>query len=67
MSDPATLLQVPIFLSVFGGLRGMANLPVESWKTGGALWFPDLTVPDPLFIIPALSAASIFAVFKVSI
>ncbi|XP_059148877.1 mitochondrial inner membrane protein OXA1L-like [Physella acuta] len=52
------LCQVPIFLSVFIGLRGMANLPVESMKTGGCLWFPDLTITGPLYGLPLLTAAT---------
>jgi hypothetical protein len=27
---------------------------------GGALWFPDLTAPDPYYILPMLSGASLF-------
>ncbi|KAI8759372.1 mitochondrial inner membrane protein OXA1L [Biomphalaria glabrata] len=50
------MLQLPVFLSVFVGLRAMANLPVESMKTGGCLWFPDLTVPEPIYGLPLLTA-----------
>lgn len=57
--------QVPIFLSVFSGLRGMASLPVESLMTGGMGWFADLTVCDPYYILPFFSMASIFLMFEV--
>lgn len=30
----------------------MVGAPVESMKEGGLLWFKDLTVPDPYYIIP---------------
>ena len=34
----------PFFMSMFIGLRGMANLPVESMCNGGFSWFTDLTI-----------------------
>merc|ERR1740131_346468 len=37
-------LQMPIFMSMFFALRGMANLPVTSMKTGGLSWFTNLTL-----------------------
>merc|ERR1712096_107679 len=40
------ITQAPVFMSLFIGLRGMAVAPVASMKTGGMLWFTDLTVPD---------------------
>jgi YidC/Oxa1 family membrane protein insertase len=33
-------------------MRAMTALPVPGLETGGLLWFQDLTVPDPLFVIP---------------
>ncbi|VDK23806.1 unnamed protein product [Taenia asiatica] len=57
-------VQVPIFLSVFAGLRGMAQLPVESLQTGGLGWFADLTVCDPFYILPLYSMSSIFLMFE---
>lgn len=58
-------IQVPIFISFFIALRRMANVPVESMKTGGAFWFTDLTVPDPYYILPFLSCASLLATIEV--
>lgn len=52
------MLQMPIFVSFFMALRGMAQLPVHSMKTGGTLWFTDLTIPDPTFALPVLACAS---------
>ena len=51
---------MPIFLSVFFGLRGMAELPVESMRTGGALWFSDLTIPDAYYGLPLLTSLTLF-------
>lgn len=59
--------QIPIFLSVFTGLREMTGLPVESMKTGGILWFPDLTIPDPIYALPLLTAATLFATIEVGV
>ena len=43
----------------------MANLPVESMKTGGMLWFTDLTIPDPYFLLPVMTAATLFLTIEV--
>ena len=50
--------QLPIFLSVFMGLRQMANLPVESMTSAGLFWFTDLTSPDPFYALPLLTMAT---------
>ncbi|KAL3860380.1 hypothetical protein ACJMK2_010512 [Sinanodonta woodiana] len=57
--------QAPVFLSFFYGLRKMANLPVESMKTGGVLWFPDLTIPDPFYGLPLITFVTILAIMEV--
>ena len=46
-------------------IREMANVPIESMKTGGMLWFTDLTVPDPYYVLPVLSCASFMATIEV--
>jgi YidC/Oxa1 family membrane protein insertase len=43
----------------------MCNLPVESFTTGGALWFTDLTIADPTYILPILSTTSILIMIHV--
>ncbi|XP_033753975.1 mitochondrial inner membrane protein OXA1L-like [Pecten maximus] len=53
------MMQMPIFLSVFIGLRKMAYYPVESMSTGGVFWFSDLTVSDPYFILPVITSATL--------
>ncbi|XP_069113752.1 mitochondrial inner membrane protein OXA1L-like [Argopecten irradians] len=59
MSMMIPLLQMPIFLSVFMGLRKMAYYPVESMSTGGLLWFTDLTLSDPFYVLPVLTSAQL--------
>eukprot|EP00092_Neocalanus_flemingeri_P071851 GFUD01088335.1.p1 GENE.GFUD01088335.1~~GFUD01088335.1.p1 ORF type:complete len:461 (-),score=78.87 GFUD01088335.1:34-1416(-) len=53
-------LQVPVFMSFFFGLRGMAYTPVESLSTGGILWFENLTICDPFYLLPLLTSATLF-------
>ena len=43
----------------------MSYLPVESLKTGGLLWFPDLASADPYYILPVLCAASMLLTIEV--
>jgi YidC/Oxa1 family membrane protein insertase len=42
----------------------MSNLPVESLKAGGILWFTDLTVPDPYFILPVVTCLSLWCALE---
>ena len=54
-----------VFSSTFFALRGMANLPVESLKTGGTLWFENLAVADPFYLLPLLTSTSLFINIKI--
>jgi YidC/Oxa1 family membrane protein insertase len=36
-------------------------------KTGGILWFTDLTIPDPYFLLPILTAASLWAALELGV
>ena len=45
--------------SMFFGLRGMTNAPVESMTTGGTSWFTDLVATDPTFILPLTASGTI--------
>ena len=58
-------LQIPIFISFFTAIRGMAGLPVESMKTGGIYWFTDLTVPDPTYALPLLACLTFISNIEV--
>ncbi|PVD20386.1 hypothetical protein C0Q70_18540 [Pomacea canaliculata] len=61
------LAQMPVFLSVFVGLRQMANLPVESMKTGGMFWFMDLTLPDPFYGLPIMTMLTFFLTIELGV
>ena len=53
-------------MSAFLGVRQMCLLPVESFLTGGCLWFPDLTAADPFCILPIYATASVIYMVHVS-
>lgn len=53
------LAQAPIFLSFFIGIRRMVNTPVESLHTGGILWFQDLTLADPYYLLPLITCGTL--------
>ena len=61
------LVQVPIFISFFLAIKGMAKLPLESMKTGGVYWFTDLTVPDPTYMLPLLACLTFISNIEVMI
>ena len=60
-------LQAPLGYGSFRLLRGMAALPVPGLEDGGLLWFEDLTLPDPYYVLPLAFASTLFWTFKVSI
>lgn len=50
---------------MFIAIRQMANLPVESMKTGGLAWFPDLTISDPYYVLPLMTVGVLYAAIEV--
>lgn len=60
-----SLAQAPIFLSMFLGLKKMTALPVESMQTGGMLWFQDLTVADPYYLLPVIITGTLYLIIEV--
>lgn len=56
-----------MFISFFFALKGMASLPVESMRHGGLYWFADLTVPDPYYILPIITAGSLSLILQLGI
>jgi YidC/Oxa1 family membrane protein insertase len=59
------IVQGWIGFSAFRLLRAMGELPIPGMVNGGFLWFTDLTVRDPYFILPAATTAIMYTVFKV--
>lgn len=60
------LLQVFVGYGTLVLIRGMASLPVPGFETGGVLWFQNLAVPDPTYLLPLLTSGVMFFVMKVS-
>jgi YidC/Oxa1 family membrane protein insertase len=59
------IVQGWIGFSAFRFLRAMGELPIPGMTHDGFLWFTDLTVRDPYFILPAATTAIMYTVFKV--
>jgi len=59
------LVQMPIFIAMFYVIRGFANTH-ESFTEGGILWFQDLSVQDPFYILPILSAVTMLAASEIT-
>lgn len=53
----APMLQVPVALGFFGGLRAMANYPVDGFVNQGVAWFTDLSLADPYLGLQMITAA----------
>lgn len=60
----APILQVPLAIGFFSGLRHMANYPVDGFTNQGILWFQDLTAADPYLGLQCLSAAVIMGFMR---
>jgi YidC/Oxa1 family membrane protein insertase len=52
-------VQILIFLVLYYTIRQFDKL--DSFRTGGLFWFTDLTVADPLFILPAACVVTMMA------
>ncbi|KZF20281.1 hypothetical protein L228DRAFT_285006 [Xylona heveae TC161] len=58
------MLQVPFGYGIFRLTRGMASLPVPGFENGGFAWITDLTLHDPLFLLPIGTAAAVYFSLK---
>ncbi|KAL9596499.1 MAG: hypothetical protein Q9219_005760 [cf. Caloplaca sp. 3 TL-2023] len=58
------LISVPLGYGMFRLTRNMAWLPVPGLDEGGTLWFCDLTVADPTYLLPLITGVSTFYMFK---
>eukprot|EP00934_Nitzschia_sp_Nitz4_P001355 Nitzschia sp. Nitz4//scaffold2_size372955//333736//338351//NITZ4_000472-RA/size372955-processed-gene-0.138-mRNA-1//-1//CDS//3329546925//1355//frame0 len=55
------LISAPIFIGMFFGMKKMPELFPTEFATGGLLWFTDLTIPDPTYILPITCGLSFLA------
>lgn len=58
-------LSIPMGYGFFRLTRNMAALPIPGLDEGGALWFTDLTLSDPFFLLPMATGVATFYMFKV--
>ena len=58
------LIQAPIFIGMFFGMKKLPDLFPEGCATGGLWWFTDLTVPDPNYILPIACGLSFIATIE---
>lgn len=56
----------PIFLSLFGAVIDISTSGLPGVSTGGALWFPDLSQPDPTKLLPVLSGITWLATIELA-
>ena len=59
------LIQMPIFIAMFYVIRGFGETH-ESFTSGGVLWFKDLSVQDPYYLLPVLSAVTMLAASEIT-
>ncbi|KAF0407576.1 60Kd inner membrane protein-domain-containing protein [Gigaspora margarita] len=59
-------LQTPVMISFFIAVKKMAEFPVPGFENGGVLWFQNLTLPDPYYILPFLMSATFIAMMETS-
>ena len=58
-------IQIPIFASMFFGLQKFGDYYPKEFSEGGLLWFENLCLPDPYYILPVLNAASFLAMIEI--
>ena len=59
-------IQIPLGFGCYRLIKGMAALPVPGLAAESVAWLQDLTVADPYYILPTLSAGMMYLTFKVS-
>lgn len=52
-----SFLPIPLGFGCWRTFRNMADVPVAGMSSGGLGWFPDLTIADPLYMLPLMTAA----------
>lgn len=59
------LIQMPIFIGMFYVIRSFGETH-DSFTSGGLLWFKDLSVMDPYYVLPILSAVTMLAASEIT-
>lgn len=58
------LVQAPMFIGMFFGMKKLPDLFPDQCASGGLWWFTDLTVPDPTYVLPLLCGLSFIATIE---
>ena len=59
------IIQIPLFIGMFFGLKKVSNYFPEELKVGGMFWFVDLSVPDPYYVLPLMSSATFLILVEI--
>jgi YidC/Oxa1 family membrane protein insertase len=59
------LIQLPIFITMFYVIKDFGYTHPD-FTSGGILWFQDLSVQDPFYILPILSAVTMLAASEIT-
>lgn len=59
------LIQMPIFIAMYVVVNSFGETH-ESFSSGGMLWFQDLSVQDPFYILPVVSAVTMLAASEIT-
>jgi len=54
------VVQAPLFISFFFALRKMSET-YPSFQTGGMMWFTDLSLADPSYVLPVIASMTMLA------
>jgi YidC/Oxa1 family membrane protein insertase len=60
------LLQLPILMGLFFGIRKLQLIYPIEMQNGGILWFSNLTMTDPLFVLPAIAATTMLVTIEIN-
>ena len=59
----STVLQAPVFVSFFFGVKDLARTHPD-FAQGGFLWAQDLSLCDPMHILPALASFTLLGALE---
>lgn len=60
-------INASVFFTQFTAIKKMANASYPGFSTEGTLWFKDLTICDPYWALPVISATTLALVMRVNI
>jgi len=60
------VFHISTWITFYLAIKKMIACPVPGWETGGHAWFPDITIPDPYFILPFTAMSTTLLLFRLS-